>query len=1144
MESITIFHSAKATDISKSLKPFLSSDPQQHLAHFYHFEDFLGLSHQINSSYRRTNSLIFIVSRGEFSDFLGFIDAWISSKNKHQLERLLIVLPVLNKDNVFQALIADRLFKLKSIVGELSIIQYPLLYSEILHHRKTLIQERLFRLPLPDYPLPWISPEDLAKQIYTFAMEKRGNHMIICRGPELYTPSAVAYTLSGLLQQKLEAAALINHRLKLLDKNGDGKVSREEIYQFLNTIGFEGNEIAQLISTNYEAQSISALGLKFQHYYQEFHQLLKPYTSTIQFVEQVFDHPEDADSSYWLTERSQEQEKYFIRSLKSVEGGSYNVHTSETLHEWIERHIFRFTDLYVLPEIGYLTIKETQLKEKKAKEAKITFPDGRILSRSSTIDKHYVELYWRNHLPFQREKIRIDDQEGQNIELADSKIVKLSGSPLWDEWPEASELLYQKKELEDLQYRLLKHSGHLSPEKLPSNTDSREIICDCVDLTTTACSQLINEGLDTIEAIAAKTSATTVCGSCRSRIEQLLKKDSMEFAQVVENKALNKDINLLKIQKGKGNKTTYKAGQHITLEGWVDKKWIGRSYTLTAPVNQHSPYEIAVKREKDGKLSNWLCDHAKEDALIRVSPPKGEFTLDKEADPIFFFAGGIGITPALGMLRTMLKENDHRQFYLDWSASDAKSFVFQKELAEIAQRHPSLSIYLRDTQKEGRLNFDSFPKEYVYESGAIAYLCGPVSYMDQLRNLLQRHLWPEPKIKQEYFASPKLKKSPSQHHINKDDGSSKSLGKCPIHHEGFHLKAVNKTDQLEEAEAFIHQFFSETGWDEEAFKQRWQVVKEELELYGSYHQTYEELVFGARVAWRNSARCIGRFFWDKLEVLDQRHLKNADEVFQAILTHLEKATNGGDIQPYISIFDPHRKWKLWNPQLIQYACYEEEGKTIGDPQNLELTKKILDLGWPGGPKTQFDILPIVIEEEGQDPVWFEIPADMVLEIPLSHPDYSWFEELNLKWYAVPAVSGMALDLGGIQYKLAPFNGFYMGTEIGGRNLSDGYRYDLLSKMAEKMGIDTSSDFALWKDRAMVELNVAVLHSYKLNGVRILDHHTLSEYFMKFDKTEQAQSRTVYADWTWLVPPISGSSVEIFHIDKWENKTVKPNYLYM
>lgn len=174
---------------------------------------------------------------------------------------------------------------------------------------------------------------------------------------------------------------------------------------------------------------------------------------------------------------------------------------------------------------------------------------------------------------------------------------------------------------------------------------------------------------------------------------------------------------------------------------------------------------------------------------------------------------------------------------------------------------------------------------------------------------------------------------------------------------------------------------------------------------------------------------------------------------------------------------------------------------------------------------------------------FELPADLVLEVPLSHPDYAWFADLGLKWHALPVISNMSLEIGGISYTAAPFNGWYMGTEIGARNLGDGKRYNLLPLVAEKMGLDTHSDRSLWRDRALVELNVAVLSSFAEHGVTVVDHHTASRQFLLHDAREKRNGRVVPAHWTWLVPPISGSASPLFHITTYKNTKLKPNFFY-
>jgi nitric-oxide synthase len=123
---------------------------------------------------------------------------------------------------------------------------------------------------------------------------------------------------------------------------------------------------------------------------------------------------------------------------------------------------------------------------------------------------------------------------------------------------------------------------------------------------------------------------------------------------------------------------------------------------------------------------------------------------------------------------------------------------------------------------------------------------------------------------------------------------------------------------------------------------------------------------------------------------------------------------------------------------------------------------------------------------------------------------------------------MRLSIGGITYGAAPFNGWYMGTEIGARNLADHDRYDVLPAVAAGLGLDTSDDRTLWRDTALVEVNRAVLHSFEHAGVTISDHHTESTRFLTHLAKEEKAGRTCPAEWSWIVPPMSGALTPVFH----------------
>nr|QCX35683.1 Nitric Oxide Synthase 1b [Octopus bimaculoides] len=357
-----------------------------------------------------------------------------------------------------------------------------------------------------------------------------------------------------------------------------------------------------------------------------------------------------------------------------------------------------------------------------------------------------------------------------------------------------------------------------------------------------------------------------------------------------------------------------------------------------------------------------------------------------------------------------------------------------------------------------------------------------------------------------------------------------------------------KEEVLVQAKAFMDEYFSSIRrLNTPAHQKRWQEVMQSIEKTGTYDLTKTELTFGAKTAWRNAPRCIGRIQWSKLQVFDCRHITSTREMFEAICNHIKYGTNKGNIRSAITIFpqrtDGKHDFRIWNAQIIRYAGYKNPDDTVtGDPVSVEFTEICQKIGWKGK-GGMFDILPLVLQADGQDPEWYDIPPELVLEIAIKHPTFEWFEELGLKWFAFPGVSNLLFDCGGLEFTAAPFNGWYMGTEIGSRNLCDESRYNLAKVIGKRMNLDINRDSSLWKDRVLVETNLAILHSFQSHHVTISDHHTAAESFMKHFENEQRLRNGCPADWVWIVPPMSGSVTPVYH-QEMLNYVLKPSYDYM
>ncbi|KAJ3013393.1 UNVERIFIED_CONTAM: hypothetical protein HDU68_000713 [Siphonaria sp. JEL0065] len=355
---------------------------------------------------------------------------------------------------------------------------------------------------------------------------------------------------------------------------------------------------------------------------------------------------------------------------------------------------------------------------------------------------------------------------------------------------------------------------------------------------------------------------------------------------------------------------------------------------------------------------------------------------------------------------------------------------------------------------------------------------------------------------------------------------------------------VRNEELLREASEWLHQCGDELKWSESKLKSRLAEVKTSILESKTYSHSSEEIEYGAQVAWRNSSKCVGRIAWSTLKVIDKRHVTAASDMFLECENHLRIATAKPNMEAVMTVFAPRKpdeRWgpRFWNAQLVRFAGYEQsDGTVLGDPANKDLTARIIKLGWiPPAPRTAFDPLPVVLELPGQAPVMHELSKDSVICVNIEHPTNINFKDLNLKWCAVPAITGFNMSLGGIDYVCCPFNGWFMETEIT-RNLWE--RYQVGAEMAGLFGLDTSDLY--WKDIAFVELSKAVLHSFQKAKLSMVDHISSCSQFRTHIERERESGREVPAQWSWVVPSMGGALNSLWHREMREF-TMYPQYEY-
>lgn len=124
-------------------------------------------------------------------------------------------------------------------------------------------------------------------------------------------------------------------------------------------------------------------------------------------------------------------------------------------------------------------------------------------------------------------------------------------------------------------------------------------------------------------------------------------------------------------------------------------------------------------------------------------------------------------------------------------------------------------------------------------------------------------------------------------------------GGCPVSH-----ASDSPVDVTAEAVEFLHLYHEERRLPGVA--DRVARVREEIAVTGTYRHTGDELVHGAKVAWRQSARCVGRVRWAGLRVRDRRGVTTVAGIAEELARHLAVADNGGRIQSVMTVFAPDR----------------------------------------------------------------------------------------------------------------------------------------------------------------------------------------------------------------------------------------------
>jgi nitric oxide dioxygenase len=229
---------------------------------------------------------------------------------------------------------------------------------------------------------------------------------------------------------------------------------------------------------------------------------------------------------------------------------------------------------------------------------------------------------------------------------------------------------------------------------------------------------------------------------------------------------------------------SYMPGQYISIRTSVpDLHYLqARQYSLSdKPTPDH--YRITVKKEPaldienpkakshPGYISNILHDEKNIGDLIQVSHPAGEFYLNtrEETDtnaPIVLISAGVGLTPELSILSTLLSKGLKRKISWVHAARSSDVQAFGKEIQELARTHSNVQthVFVKEPGKEaqegvdyqftGRMSLNKLDTDhdlFIHDERAEYYVCGPEKFMAEVESVLTGWGVDQKRIKLEIF---------------------------------------------------------------------------------------------------------------------------------------------------------------------------------------------------------------------------------------------------------------------------------------------------------------------------------------------------------------------------------------------------------
>jgi ferredoxin-NADP reductase len=208
--------------------------------------------------------------------------------------------------------------------------------------------------------------------------------------------------------------------------------------------------------------------------------------------------------------------------------------------------------------------------------------------------------------------------------------------------------------------------------------------------------------------------------------------------KILTKSLLTEDVVRLKIKNIEPMETPYKIGQYINLK---ISPGVYRSYSIFNYDENIHAFEIAAKVAHSGPGANYIKSISAGSDVEYVGPA-GKFNIGTEAENVYLFATGTGITPFLAYLRYLDNSFVKPAVKLFWGLREKKDVFMEDIIYSYKMSIPKFDYQIYLSQENGSFQYESGHvtdaiAELDVEDDAEVYLCGNPHMVADAKQMLQ-----------------------------------------------------------------------------------------------------------------------------------------------------------------------------------------------------------------------------------------------------------------------------------------------------------------------------------------------------------------------------------------------------------------------